>query len=104
MWYTRGRLRRTDGSLQPVVEARRTETRIRPGGEALVVQLDAPVSSRRIGDDFARVVLRVQVSPHQFVLTNRLGARQVDRSVDRLRDGDLSQRRGNVVRNNGLHQ
>ena len=37
-------------------------------------------------------------------MTDRFGTRQLDRAVQRLLDGDVGQRGGDVIRHDGLHQ
>src|SRR3954469_12958232 len=72
---------------EPIVEPRRAEPRVSAGGQALIVQRDAVVERLGIGDDRPCVPGRLQESPYEVVLTDRFGAGQVDRAVQRLGEG-----------------
>ncbi len=72
----------------PVVETRRTETRVFAGREALIVYLCAEEFYVGIGSHFPRVFVCIQESADEFVHTNWFGSPEFDRVVQWFRDSD----------------
>src|SRR5436190_23295579 len=90
--------------LEPVLETCRAEARLIAWCEALIVHRNAVVERLGIGDHRPCVPGRVQESPHEVVLTDRLGTGQVERAVQRLTEGHIGHDGGDVLRRDGLHQ
>jgi hypothetical protein len=74
-------------AAEPVRETRWPEAWIVAGREALVVHCYAEIERHGIGDNRPCVAGCVQELPHEFVLTDRFGTRQIDRAVQWLRGG-----------------
>ena len=70
----------------------------------MIVHLYAEVERLGIGDDRPRVPGCVQELSHEVVLPNRFGTGQLERAVQRLREGHIGHDGGDVIRRNGLHQ
>ena len=95
LWY---------GAAEPVLETRRADARVLARGERLIVQLRAEVTRVNICDHLTCVLLRAQESSGEFVQTDPFGTGQLDRAVQRRREGEVGQCSGNVIRYDGLHK
>src|SRR6266446_1837247 len=94
----------TYGASEPVRETCRAEARVIAWHEALVVHLYAVVERLGIGDYRPCVPTCVQELPHEVVLSNRFGTGQIDRAVQRLREGRIGHDSSDVIRDNGLNK
>src|SRR5436189_1191721 len=89
---------------EPVLETCRAEARMIAWGEALIVHRNAVVERLGIGDYRACVPGRGQESPHEVVLTNRVGTGQIDRAVQGPSECHIGHGGGDIICRNGLHQ
>src|SRR5215469_13878451 len=90
-------------SGEPVLEMRGTKNRIIARSEAPVVQRNVVIESTRIGYHFPGIACRLQVLTDEFVLTDWIGTRRFDYTVQRFRQCDLGQDGGNIIRDDRLH-
>jgi hypothetical protein len=68
----------------PILEARRADTRVTARGEALIVQLYAEVTCVDVCDHLTWVLVCAQELSDEFIETPRLRAGQLDGAVQRL--------------------
>src|SRR5947207_15528053 len=80
------------GAAEPVLETRRAEARVIPGGEALIVYRCAEVACVDICGHLPCVSVCAQESSDEFVHMYRFRARQLEGAIQRLRDCDFGQR------------
>ena len=86
---------------EPVREAGGTETSVVARRQRSVVHCDAVIKRLGIGDDRPRVPGRVQELPHEVVLTDRFGAGQFERAVQRLGESRVGHDGGDIIRRDG---
>jgi len=92
------------GVTEPLLETSRTDAWVIAWSETLVVQCDAVIEGAGIGGHRPRVPRCAQELPDKLVLTDRLGARQLDRAIQRFRHRDVGHDVGDIIRHDGLHQ
>src|SRR5436853_5725357 len=76
-------------AAEPVAEARRSKSRVFTRGETLIVHLYAVVERLGIGDYRPCVPGCGQELPHEVVLPNRFGTGQIERAIERRREGHI---------------
>src|SRR5215813_1627526 len=81
-----------DEAAEPVLEARRADTRVIAGGEALIVQLCAEVARVDVCGHLPRILGCAQESSDEFVETYPFRTRQFDHAVQRFLDSNIGQR------------
>src|SRR5207302_4644157 len=92
-------------AAKPVFEMAGTEQRIfLVWDQAALFKRRTEVVCLLVRHDRAGIVLRREVSAHDFVKRESVGAGQFNGSIQRLRHGDSGQVSGEVVREDGLKQ
>ena len=77
---------RSARSAKPILESRRAKARMITGSKTLIVQRNTIVKRLRIGDYRPLVPGCLQELPHEVILPNRFGTRQIERAIDWLRE------------------
>src|SRR5262245_51287288 len=85
------------GLGEPVLEAGRVEASVTARGKGEVSELRAEVGCVDVDGHSARVIVRAEKAPNEFVETELLRPCQLDDAVHRLAQCDVRQRGGDVI-------
>src|SRR5215469_2299325 len=93
------------GAREPTFESHRADS---PGGaggnQRLIVQFSAEIARVNIGRDLTRVVLVTQNATDQLVQAKFLGARDLERAIERWAEYEVSQGGDDIVREDRFYQ